>query len=297
MDPASPAPICSARSSAAALGDHDGVEAAQLAMERDRLRTGRGRVEERPPATYRAGEPGGADQRVLDEVDAGLEAVHDGDDVGRQPDLDGGAAQHARAQLRRGGVVRMRLDDDRAAGGQRARGVAAGDGERERKVAGRVDRDDAERDLVAPQVGAGSRLGGRVRVVDDDVQEGALIDDVGERAQLEGGAGELTGQPAGAERGLGVGRLQHLRAGLLQQVGGGAQQPGAYAAVGERGEHGGRGADGGVDLRRGGLVRHLLPLLPGTGVDGPDWNSHRGTSRFASCGSATVRYAEQRLHL
>src|SRR3546814_19525706 len=51
--------------------------------------------------------------------------------------------------------------DDRAAGRERARGVAAGHGEGEREVAGRVDGDDSERDLVAAQVGPGRGAGAR----------------------------------------------------------------------------------------------------------------------------------------
>ncbi len=167
-------------------------------------------------------------------------------------------------------MVGVRLDDHRAAGGQRARGVPAGDGEREREVGGGVDRDHAQRHLVAAQFGA-RRDGGGVRAVDADVEVGALVHGVGEGPQLAGGAGELAGEPARPEGGLGVGGLDHVVRGLVEQLGGGAQEGRAGGAVGERATGRVGGAYGLVHLAGCGFHRNLFALLPGAGVHTPDW--------------------------
>jgi hypothetical protein len=214
---------------------------------------------------------------VPDEFESGLEAVHQADDAGRDAVLGGRGPQDLGDQFGQGRVVGVGLDDDRAARGQRARGVAARDGEGEGEVGGGVDGDDAERDLVAAQVRDG-RGRGRVGVVDDDVEEGALLDDAGEGAQLVAGAGEFAVEPDRAERGLRVGDLDELVLRGLQVVGGGAQEGGADRAVGERLARGVGGRDGGVHLLGCGLHRNLFPLLPGSGVDTPDWCCcHRGS--------------------
>ncbi len=115
-------------------------------------------------------------------------------------------------------------------------------------------------------------------MVDHDVEEGTLVDDSGECAQLVAGAGEFTGEPDRTERGLRVGGLDEQVLGPFEQVGGGAQERGAYGAVGESGTRGVRGTDGVVHLLGRGLDRNLFPLLPGTGVDTPDWCCcHRGS--------------------
>jgi hypothetical protein len=114
-------------------------------------------------------------------------------------------------------------------------------------------------------------------VVDDHVEEGALVDDVREGPQLVAGAGELAGQPDRAERGLGVGGLHEPVPGRLQLLGAGAQEGRADGAVGEGVARLVRGADGGVHLLGRGLHRNLFTLLPGSGVDTPDWCCHRGS--------------------
>jgi hypothetical protein len=127
-------------------------------------------------------------------------------------------------------------------------------------------------------------------VVDDDVEEGALLDDAGERAQLVAGAGEFAVEPDRAERGLRVGDLDELVLRGLQVVGGGAQEGGADGAVGQARAGGVCGADDGVHLLCCGLHRNLFPLLPGTGVDTPDWCCcHRGSLQM-SCRSSYVTH-------
>ncbi|MGX1300109.1 hypothetical protein RKD35_001597 [Streptomyces albogriseolus] len=108
-------------------------------------------------------------------------------------------------------------------------------------------------------------------MVDDDVEEGALLDDAGEGAQLVAGAGEFAGEADRAERGLGVGSLDEPVAGGFQFVGGGPQEGGADGAVGQRLACGVGCPDGGVHLLGCGLHRNLFTLLPGSGVDTPDW--------------------------
>lgn len=152
-----------------------------------------------------------------------------------------------------------------------------GDREGEGEVRGGVDGDDAQRHLVAAQV-RDRRGRGVVGVVDHDVEEGALVDDRGEGPQLVAGAGEFAGEPDRAERALRVRGLDEVVLRAFEQVGGGAQEGGAYRAVGEGRARGVRGADGLVDLLGCGLHRNLFPLLPGSGVDTPDWCCcHRGS--------------------
>ncbi|GAA3108343.1 hypothetical protein GCM10020254_62880 [Streptomyces goshikiensis] len=245
-------------------GDHDGVEGAELPVEGDGYGPGRGRVEQGAPAPDGAGEPGGGDERVADQLQPGVEPVDHRDHIGREPGGDGGPAQQGAAQRGGGRVVGVRLDDHRAAGGERARGVAAGNGEGEREVGGGVDGDHAQRHLVAAQFRARRGEGG-VGVVDADVEVRALVGGVGEGPQLAGGAAELAGEAGCAERGLGVGGSGHLGGGPVEQVGGRAQEGGADGPVGERAAGRVGGAHGLVHLAGGGLVADLFAPLPGAG--------------------------------
>ncbi|BCB88807.1 hypothetical protein Psuf_061200 [Phytohabitans suffuscus] len=182
----------------------DGVDAGHLRIYRDGHRAGLGDRQQRQPAGPRAGEAHRGDPGVGDEPLAGLVSLPDHQREhplwhtrlgGRREDAVGGE---------RGGVrVRgVALDDDRAAGGQCGGGVATGGGEGEREVRGAEDRDRAEGDAPGAQVGTGQRLpvglGGQVF----RRGPGRVAEQVGEHAQLPGGAGELA---AGA--GLGEGGL------------------------------------------------------------------------------------------
>jgi len=66
--------------------------------------------------------------------------------------------------FRSSGVGRVRLDDHRAPGGERARGVVPEDPEAEREVARPEDRDRAQRHEHAPQVGTRRHHGARGRL-------------------------------------------------------------------------------------------------------------------------------------
>jgi len=83
-------------------------------VEGDRHGPGGRRVEEGTAAAYRTGEPGGGDERVLDEFDARLEAVDQAEDAVGDVVPGGGPAQYGRDQLRQPRVVGVSLDDDRA---------------------------------------------------------------------------------------------------------------------------------------------------------------------------------------
>jgi len=98
-EPASPAPISAARSAAAAGGDHDRVEAAELAEERDRIGPAVDDGHQRAGARGGAGEPGGANGGVGHEVGAGLHAVHDAEGAGGRADAAGHGVQDLEAQL------------------------------------------------------------------------------------------------------------------------------------------------------------------------------------------------------
>ena len=97
----------------------------------------------------------------------------------------------------------MRLDDHRAAGGQRRRGIAAGDAEREREVARTEDHHRADRIQDAAQVRPRrAHRPGRVAVIDPHTEVGALVEDLGEEFELEGGAPQFTTQPRLGQMGL-----------------------------------------------------------------------------------------------
>src|SRR4051794_15688612 len=98
----------------------------------------------------------------------------------------------------------MRLDHDRAAGGQGGGGVSAGDREGQREVARTEYGDWTDGDQHAPEVGArthGSRCGG----VDGRFDVAAFLEDLSEKFQLETGSGQLTVQPGRAQRGFAIG--------------------------------------------------------------------------------------------
>ena len=66
---------------------------------------------------------------------------------------------------------RMSLDDDRATGRESRSGVAAGDRERQREIAGSENCYRTERHVAQSQVGARRRLAIRLGGLDSNVQE------------------------------------------------------------------------------------------------------------------------------
>jgi len=156
-------------------GHDDRVEAAELAVERDGIGPGARHIEEGPPARDRAGEPDRPDGRMPHQVGAGRSTVDDAEHLGRQPRPDGTAAQRLGAALRGGRMSRVRLDDHRAAGGERTGRVAAGHAERQREVARSEHAHRAERHQHAAQIRTGRGCGVRVGVIDRHVQVAAVV--------------------------------------------------------------------------------------------------------------------------
>ena len=128
-------------------------------------------------------------------------------------------------------VRRVALDDDRAAGRERGRGVAADGAEGEREVARAEDRDRADRDEHAPQVGPRRGLRVGVGQVDDRAEVLAGGDEVGERPQLHRGALELAAQAPLGQPGLATRRRPTISSPRASQAGRDRAQPVGAARV------------------------------------------------------------------
>ena len=157
---ASSSAIASARSASAPDGDHDRVHAAHLGVDRDRLRPRGGAVVQRPAGRQRAGEADGgisggrrAPRRSRWRPPSTCANVAVG-----QAGSATAAATSRGDELARARMRRVALDDDRAARGQRGRGVAAGHAEGQREVAGAEHGHGADRHEHAADVRARDRL-------------------------------------------------------------------------------------------------------------------------------------------
>ncbi len=213
----------------------------------------------------------GSLHQLLAELDAALRVggEQERERAGVQVVGGDGAADRAGDQLAGARVSRVALDDDRAAGGQRGRGVPAGGGEGEREVAGPEDRDRAEGDLALPEVGARQRRPVRQGGVDADAEVVAASCDGGEHPQLAGGATDLARDAGLRQVALGDGRLDDRVPVGLDLVGDGVEERAALlgggGAVGRErlGGRGGRGGDVGLTGLRAGDDR--AGLLSGAG--------------------------------
>ena len=145
--------------------------------------------------------------------------------------LDGGGDRLG-DDLAGAGMGRVALDHDGAAGGERRGGVAARGREGERKVRGAEHRDRADRPLDHAQIGARQRLALGQGFVVAAVEIVALLDVVGEQAQLPGGAGALTLKAPLGQAGLGGADLGDLIASRLDLARDGAQEGGPLGAAG-----------------------------------------------------------------
>jgi hypothetical protein len=132
-----------------------------------------------------------------------------------------------------------------------------------------ADSDRADRDLPAPQFGTGRGRRG-VRRVDDHAEEGAFVDDVREKTELVGDAGELAREPGHAERRLRLGGFNQVRRARLNAISGSAQQRRSGNPVRQRVEGRVSGADGRV--HRGGvsLGANLRADFAGTRITAKD---------------------------
>ncbi len=237
-------------------GHEDGVHAAELAVERDRVRAGGGDVGEHPAAADRTGERGGLDQRVPEHRRPG---VLPGDELQRPrretraferggDDLGGALGQERMAG--------MGLDDDGVARGEGRGGVASGDGEREREVARGEVQHGPDRLVDAAHVGPGPEREVGVGAVDPGVEVGAVDDRVGEEPQLDGGPLQLAAQPGLGQAGL-AHRERHQVVGLgRDRVRRGDERGGAGRGVDPR--EGARRLVGGARDRLEAVCRRLL---------------------------------------
>ena len=269
-------------------GEHDdGIDRRHLGVHRDRVRPRGCGLDQGEPGAAGAGEADRVDPRVahqlLPELDPALRVAveHEREDPGGQAVRRDRARDGAGDQLAGARVGGVALDDDRAAGGERGRGVAAGGREREREVAGAEHGHGAERDHPLPEVRSRQRGAVRQRRIEPDAEVVAAPDDAGKHPQLAGRPAELArdprlGQPALGDRrlddgvavGLELGRDRvEERAPLLRR---------RRAVDGER--LGGRG--------RGGLDRGHLGV--GTGDDRVGGERH-GSHSPAFSGSARAR--------
>jgi hypothetical protein len=97
----------------------------------------------------------------------------------------------------------MRLDDDRATGGQRRCGIAARHRERQREVARAKHGHRAQRDAAQAQVRARQRLAFRQRRINARTHGIARAHDIGEQAELVARAAALAFQAGTRQRRFG----------------------------------------------------------------------------------------------
>ena len=88
----------------------------------------------------------------------------------------------------------MRLDDYRAAHGQRRGRVAAANGEGEREVAGSEDGDGPERTQHGAKIGARERLTIGESWIDACLDPGAFLNDGSKETKLVGGTVDFAGE-------------------------------------------------------------------------------------------------------
>jgi len=115
--------------------------------------------------------------------------------------LDGGVDRLG-DDLAGAGMGGMALDDDGAAGGQGRGGITAGGREGQREVRGAEDGDRADGALDQTDFRAGRGLAIRHGGVEATVEELALLDVIGEQAELAGGAAALALQAGDRQAGF-----------------------------------------------------------------------------------------------
>ena len=251
--------------------EEDRVDAAHLGEDRNRLAAARGEVEERATAAERTREADRLGRGVLDHLGADRVslAVQQRERALGESGIGDGLRDHAADHLRRPRVVRVRLDDDRAARGECRRGVAAGNREREREVRRAEHTDRPDRAVHRAEVGLGQRLTLAVRVVDPQVEVRAVPDQRGEHPELRAGASAFTRQAREREPGLGAGTLeQRISESLDADRDRFEERRARRAAVVLESRMRGVGeAERAVDLGRRGVVERSRERCPGAGVD------------------------------
>src|SRR5690606_859546 len=150
-------------------------------------------VEERTAAGERAGEADGLDQRMLHDglADLAVAALDEREDARMHAGLLDGGKHGLGDDLARARMGGMALDDDGATGRKRGSGVTAGRREGEREVGGAENGDRADRPLDEADLRARRRLAVRQGRIEAAVEIVAVLDMVGEEAELAGGAAAL----------------------------------------------------------------------------------------------------------
>ena len=175
----------------------DRIQAAHLGKDGDRIRPRGRRVEQRPACGARASEPRRARVRMFHQrcPDDRAAAVQQRKHAGRQPASVGRRAHGGGDQFGGAGMAAVGFDDDRAAGRQRARRVAPGHGERERKVARTKHGDRPERNQHAAQVWFRRGLAVGLRGIKARVHPRPVAHKLGEKPELPDGPRPLALEP------------------------------------------------------------------------------------------------------
>ena len=227
------------------------------------------------PAGTGSGEADGLDARVGHEGDAefGTRPEEQREGAGRQAGIGDRFADRAADEFGGAGVRVVGLDDDRAAGGQRRCGVAAGDREGQREVAGAEDGDGTQRD----------RRAGECQAVATGVRSGSAGSmrapfQLPSRSTPANRRSWPVVRPtspvmrASGQSGLRDGAGDDVVADGLDVGGDGLQELGAL--LGRRGSVGGEGRGGGgacgVDVGLVAVVVDGFEVLPGAGIEAAD---------------------------
>eukprot|EP01136_Pigoraptor_vietnamica_P017639 Opistho-1_new@63098 len=249
----------------------DRVDAAHLGINRDRLGACRGDLHQRESAAARTGETHGLDPRIGDEraAECVRRAGQIGEDAFVKPTACDRRADRACDKLARAGMRGVTLDHDRAARGERRRGVAAGDREGEREVARTEHCDGAERNVPAAEVGPRQRRAIGQGGIDRRVQPVARADKGGEHAQLPHRAAALALEPCARQAALGHCAFDQIVADRGNAVGNGFEKrrPRFERGFGKAGKGGIGERTGTVDMARVRGAKRRFDRLSGRRID------------------------------
>jgi hypothetical protein len=154
-------------------------------------------------------------------------------------------------------------------GGQRRRGVAAGRGKCQWKVAGAEHRHRAKADAVLAQIRTWQRLTIRQRLIDARAVKITATQHFGEQTHLAAGSSALALNASGRQRGFAADHGDEIIAERIQFIGDRVEKLraffGAEAAISRI--RGSGGFSGGVDFFSRGLDEIVRQLFAGRGVD------------------------------
>ena len=183
----------------------DGVDAAHLGVDGDGDFAGGGQCDQSAADFARSGEADGANGGMLDEGFADRTAAADQkrEDAFGQCMIGDGFLNDAAHEFGGAEMRGVRLCDHRAASGKCSGGIASGDGECQRKVAGAEYGDGADGNLLCAEIGARRRLAVGHGAIERGVEPAALARERSEEAELEDGARPLALDAATGKAGFG----------------------------------------------------------------------------------------------